>query len=81
MAPTRHHQDSVPLSSLTEGAQGVIAATNVDPSDAMLLSAMGLRTASPIRLSRAGEPCIVQVSGTRIGLNASLARGIQVHLT
>ncbi|MCK4873673.1 MAG: ferrous iron transport protein A [Phycisphaerales bacterium] len=71
----------IPLSDLAEGAEGVIAATDIDQGDAMLLSAMGLRASSPFRLSRAGEPCIVQIGGTRIGLAARLARGIHVHVS
>ena len=75
-----HEKGCVPLSDLTEGAEAVVAATHIDPADALLLSAMGLRPSSTVRLSRAGEPCIVQVCGTRIGLNSRLARGIDVRI-
>jgi Fe2+ transport system protein FeoA len=80
MVSASSQESAVPLSELREGATGLVAETSIDPADALLLSAMGLRAAAPIRLARAGEPCIVQVNGTRIGLNSSLARGIHVHI-
>jgi Fe2+ transport system protein FeoA len=80
MVSASRQASAIPLCELHEGACGMVAATSMDPADALLLSAMGLRAAAPIRLARAGEPCIVQVNGTRIGLSASLARGIHVHI-
>jgi hypothetical protein len=66
--------------------------TCLDPSDAALLRAMGLRPSARIRVCRLGEPCIVEVmSGSdscnrpggcacRIGLAKPLAERVMVGL-
>lgn len=42
------------------------------------LEALGLTTASSLRVCQTGEPCIVQVRATRIGLSGAVAREIYV---
>jgi Fe2+ transport system protein FeoA len=42
------------------------------------LRALGLTDRCLLRVCKAGEPCIVQVRQTRIGLSRELARGIFV---
>jgi Fe2+ transport system protein FeoA len=39
---------------------------------------MGLTEQCEIRVCQSGEPCIVQVHATRLGLSAALARSILV---
>ena len=46
--------------------------------DRELLGAMGLTDRSTLRVCRAGEPCIVQVAASRLGLSAAMARSILV---
>ena len=43
-----------------------------------LLRALGLTASSTVRLCKAGEPCIVQVRSTRIGLSKTVAGAIFV---
>jgi Fe2+ transport system protein FeoA len=43
-----------------------------------LLHALGLTPSSRVRLCKAGEPYIVQVRSTRIGLSRAVARAIFV---
>lgn len=43
-----------------------------------LLRALGLTATSIVRLCKRGEPCIVQVRSTRIGLSRMLAGEIMV---
>lgn len=43
-----------------------------------LLRALGLTASSIVRLCKAGEPCIVQVRSTRIGLSKTVAGAIFV---
>jgi Fe2+ transport system protein FeoA len=50
----------------------------MDDDDGELLAAMGLTDRCLLRVCRAGEPCIVQVAGSRLGLAAALARRILV---
>jgi len=45
-----------------------------------LLRAMGLCERSHVRLCRIGEPCIIQVASTRLGISRELARSILVSL-
>lgn len=51
----------VALTTLQPGQTGVICETCLEPDDAALLRAMGLRPNATIRLCRLGEPCIVEV--------------------
>jgi Fe2+ transport system protein FeoA len=44
-----------------------------------LLCAMGLSCRCPLRVCRAGEPCIIQIAATRLGLSASVASRILVQ--
>ena len=47
-----------------------------DAESRPFLRALGLTDACELRLCKAGEPCIVQVRSTRIGLSGEVARGI-----
>lgn len=50
----------------------------LDPGEACLLAAMGLVTGSRLVVRVAGDPCIVEVRSTRIGLSRSVAESLQV---
>jgi Fe2+ transport system protein FeoA len=47
--------------------------------DRELLAAMGLTARCPLRVCRAGEPCIIEVASTRLGLSAAMARKVLVQ--
>lgn len=49
------------LSRMRIGQVGTICETCMDPRDAAMLRAMGLKKNARVRLCRAGEPCIVEV--------------------
>ena len=78
------------LTTLQAGQMATVFQTSLDPADAALLRAMGLRPAARIRVCRLGEPCIVEVmSGSdscnrpggcacRIGLARPLAERVMV---
>ena len=51
----------VALTTLRAGDIGVVCETCMDPIDAAMLRAMGLRPNATIRVCRLGEPCIVEV--------------------
>lgn len=59
--PSVVHSAPVPLTTLGEGALGVLDAAQVDPGDAALLRAMGLVGGATLRVCRQGSPCIVAV--------------------
>ena len=52
---------SVALAKLKAGQTARVCEACVDPRDAALLRAMGLRPNALIRVCRVGEPCIVEV--------------------
>jgi Fe2+ transport system protein FeoA len=78
------------LTTLQAGQMATVFQTSLDPADAALLRAMGLRPSARIRVCRLGEPCIVEVmSGSdscnraggcacRIGLARPLAERVMV---
>ena len=70
----------VSLAQLAGGARCRIAAMELQPADAQLLQAMGLTDRCELCVCRPGEPCIVRVNCTRLGIAGSLARKILVHL-
>ena len=75
---------AVPLASLKRGEWcelngSGLAKSSLEPSEAELLRALGLTPHSRMRVCQPGEPCIVQVGGTRIGIHAALAAKISVR--
>ena len=66
------------LDKMPCGACGTVASAAEVPADAELLRAMGLREGLSIRICRAGEPCIVEVDGTRLGIAREMSAGVQV---
>lgn len=50
----------------------------LDAESTDLLRALGLTGQSVVRLCKGGEPCIVQVRSTRIGLSRAVAGSILV---
>lgn len=78
------------LSGLPVNALAHVCETCLDPRDAAMLRAMGMRPCARIRMIRAGEPCIVEVIGVnpatgscgcRIGLSRDLADRVTVRLS
>ena len=69
----------VPLSTLRRGDSATVRRCMLEPQECELLSAMGLRGECRLRVCRAGEPCIVQVDATRLGLSSAMARLVMVN--
>lgn len=68
----------VNLTQLRAGTVARLHAAHLGREDCALLNALGLTAHCLLRVCKAGEPCIVQVRATRIGLSRELARGILV---
>lgn len=68
----------VRLSDLQPGAVARLHDARLDAEARDWLHALGLTPESHLRLCQAGEPCIVQVRSTRIGLAKAVASGIYV---
>ncbi|MHC5005422.1 MAG: FeoA family protein [Planctomycetota bacterium] len=76
---TDRHMRLVPLSSLRAGSQATVHERRIHCDECEVLSAMGLTEACRLRVCRVGEPCIVQIASTRLGLSAAVARNILVQ--
>ena len=77
-APSGSRSLAVRLTQLTTGAVARLHATELATEDCALLHALGLTDQCLLRVCKAGEPCIVQVRATRIGLSKAVARGLFV---
>ena len=68
----------IALSTLTVGSLARLHEARLDDQSAGLLRALGLLASRDLRLCKAGEPCIVQVGTTRIGVSRAVASRILV---
>ena len=69
------------LPELAPGRVARIAEFDVEPADETRLKAMGICVGRQVQLIQAGDPLILRVLGTRVGLSARLAAGIGVVAT
>lgn len=69
---------SFPLSLLGLGKKATVVAVGATPNDAVRLKSLGLCEGRPVELVRQGDPLIVRVVGSRIGVASHLAAAIQV---
>ena len=76
-AAPRTTTTAVPLTTMTVGAVATLQEVRDAESRAVLRS-LGLTDACVMRLCKTGDPCIVQVRSTRIGLSNAVARSLYV---
>lgn len=80
--PTDTHDEPAPdtrlLSDLVPGQTANLHTSALEQSTRRLLSAMGFSSRSRFRVCKTGDPFIVQVRSTRIGLARSVANRITV---
>ncbi|MEZ5290056.1 MAG: FeoA family protein [Vicinamibacterales bacterium] len=67
----------VPLTTVPVGSVATLHEVRDAESRAVLRS-LGLTDASVLRLCKVGDPCIVQVRSTRIGLSGAVAKRLFV---
>lgn len=70
--------DPVELTRLAAGDAAQLHASSLGAEDFALLEALGMTRSCRFRVCKVGDPWIVQVRETRIGLAASVARQILV---
>lgn len=68
----------VRLTVLRAGDHGSLHATSLILEEREMLRALGLAESSRFRVCKAGDPWILQVRGTRVGLSDAVARRILV---
>ena len=78
MSATLSLSQPIPLSQLRAGTTARLHSAELAKDDCALLKALGLTYRCLLHVCKAGEPCIVEVKATRIGLSKSLARGVFV---
>ena len=66
------------LSELAVGAVARLHEARLDPEACHQLRSLGLTRSCKLTLCKKGEPCIVQVRSTRIGISRAVARHIFV---
>ena len=85
---TRHHQFGsackpprpVRLCDLPVGFAARLHDAQLDPEARSQLRALGLTDGSVLRVCKQGEPCVVQVRTTRIGIAGRIARDVFVFV-
>ena len=69
----------VPLSSLQEHDEAIIHVTELECDEQQVLISMGLHEDASFRLCQQGQPCIIQVEATRLGLSREVTNRIMVR--
>lgn len=67
----------IPLTQLEPGATAVLKDV-CDSRSCAVLRSLGLMGGARFRLCRVGDPCIIQVRSTRIGLSRAVADSVTV---
>jgi Fe2+ transport system protein FeoA len=68
----------VPLTELEPGIVARLHGTQLDAQTRLFLRSLGLTDASTLRVCKCGEPLIIQVRTTRIGLSRTVGHKILV---
>jgi len=76
---TVHTSASIPLTDLPVDTRAELRLSTLDDQTRALLRALGLTDGSTLRVCKQGEPLIIQVRATRIGMARSVAAGLLVE--
>ena len=68
---------TVPLLDLAPGTVAVLRQV-LDQQSRSILRSLGLTDGAQLRICRIGDPCIIQVRSTRIGLSKMVAQSVYV---
>lgn len=68
----------VPLAELAVGDVARVHQADIEDTTGRFLRAIGLTRTAQFRVCRRGEPCIIQVRSTRVGLAQAVADRILV---
>jgi Fe2+ transport system protein FeoA len=72
--------DLVPLATLATGGVARLHGRDLAQGEACLLAAMGLSEGCRLVVRASGDPCIIEVRATRIGLARRLAERMLVRV-
>ena len=71
---------TVRLDELTPRICAVVRSVATDDEDTQRLKALGVCLGRRIELVRAGDPLILKIFGSRLGISAELARRVRVEI-
>lgn len=77
-APTNDPSDRLRLDRLRSGHCGIVSEVEAGEAEVDQLKSMGVCLGREVMLVRAGDPLILKVMGTRIGVSARLAARVRV---
>ena len=72
-------QQCIPLSQLVASETAVVHVTDLDFDERETLASMGLYENASFKLCQQGQPCIIQVEATRLGLSREVTSRILVR--
>jgi|TARA_B110000263_G_scaffold134785_1_gene117049 Fe2+ transport system protein FeoA len=72
-------QHYIPLSQLEESETAVVHMADLEADERRSLTALGLHSEVTFQLCQQGQPCIIQVEATRLGLSKELTSRIMVR--
>src|SRR5436309_1640139 len=78
-APADPAHAGLPVDQIGPGRCGVVTAIDAADDDISRLMVMGVCVGRKVELVQAGDPLILRVLGSRIGVSARLARRVFVH--
>jgi Fe2+ transport system protein FeoA len=78
LSPTIDHE-CIPLSQLAERERAIVHVAELDRNEREALAAMGLHEEATFELCQQGQPCIVKVEATRLGLSREVTERILVR--
>ena len=79
LAPRNIHK-AVSLADLPAGSTGIFSHADLSPEQTAYISAIGLTPQSTVRVCKGGQPCVVEVRSTRVGIARTLARQLFVAI-
>jgi len=79
IAPAFQDKDSaIPIDKLEQGKCGLVVKVEADSDDAKRLMAMGVCMGRIIKLEQLGDPMILKVVGSKIGVSRRLGEKVSV---
>lgn len=79
MAPGEQHK-TIRLSDLPPRVCGIVRAVDADDEEAARLKTLGVCPGRRVELARGGDPLILKIFGTRLGLAGRLAARVRVDI-
>lgn len=80
MTTLKHSHSLVRLDDLPPGVCAVVGDVSTDDEDTQRLKTLGVCVGRRLELVRSGDPLIIKIFGSRLGLSAELARRVRVEI-